>query len=321
MSDLGSVIYNPDDYAKLECGVFKRIQVVMQPLGGSMIAWELQEGFGAFGPFDFYVDVGEAGTNEWTTLNTEPIVNGCMYFDTCQRYWDQLSNVYYRVRLVLPSLTDPNTGTCVVHLSQPQQANGIWSKRDWLLAREIARKEYLLQRKRTNLTARGFILKRRRYGIRCPQCREYDTGEVVNGQCPNCFATGFTGGYYTAINLTLTENAPWQRQFKSDGQISLRNDVIRQGRGISYPYPDTRDVWLRRDTGERFVVESVKTEAEVGGIPVVISLELRLAPVTDIIYTIPLTGFRSSSSTSSQSSSSGAPICGWQTGKETEPEW
>lgn len=286
-----------------------------------MVAWELQEGFGAFGPFNFYVDVGQSGTNEWTTLNTDPIVNGCVYLDTCQRSWNALSDIYYRVRLVLPSVTDPSTGTCMFYQSQPQQANGLWSKRDWLIAREIARKEYLLQRKRTNLTARGFILKRRRFGVKCTQCLDYDTGEVVNGQCPNCFATGFTGGYFEAINLTVTNNAPWLRQAKPDGQVSLRNDIVRQGRCISYPYPDTKDVWIRRDTGERFVVQSAKTEAEVGGVPVVISLELRLAPTTDIIYTIPLTGFRSSSSTSPISSSSGLKECDWQTGKETEPEW
>lgn len=287
-----------------------------------MIAWELSEGFGAFGPFNFFVDVAQTGSEEWETLNQSPIVDECVYVDLCQRTYDAQDDFYYRVRLVLPSVADPLTGTCKVYQSQPQQANGLWSKRDWLLAREICRKEYLMQRKRTNLTAVGHILKRRRYGTQCPDCREYDTGEVLNGKCPVCFGTGFIGGYYSAIKLTITSNAPWARQFKRDGQVSLRNDIVRESRCVSYPFPNSGDVWVRKDNGERYYLDPITTIAEVGGIPVVISLGIRLAPVTDIIYTVPLQGFKSSSSSSpSGSSSSGGPPCDWRVGKNDEPEW
>lgn len=313
-----SAIYNPADPGSLPCGVFKRIQVVNQPLGGTLIAWELSEGFGAYGPFNFYVDFGRSGTNEWETLNEQPVVNDCVYMDVCQRYFDQLADFYYRVRLTLPNEIDPQTGTCKVYQSQPQQANGVWSKRDWLLAREIARKEYLLQRKRTNMTAVGHILKRMRYGTPCNDCKDHDTGEVINAECPVCYGTGFIGGYFPAHKFTVTMDGNWTRDFKRDPQISLRNDVIRKGRAVSYPYPDTRDVFVRKDTGERFFLHETTSIAEVGGIPVVVSVGLRLAPTTDIIYTVPLIGFKSSSSVSS---SSGGPACGPATGRDIEPEF
>lgn len=324
MSDVDSMIFTPDDPLKLPCGIFKRVQVVTQPLGGSMIAWELWEGFGAVGPFEFYVDVAQAGSQEWETLNKTAIVNECIYIDLCQRTFDAQDGFYYRVRLNLPNVKDPVTGLCKHYQSQPQQANGLWSKRDWLTAREIARKEYLLQRKRTNLTAVGHILKRMRYGAKCPDCTEYDTGEVQNGKCPVCFGTGFIGGYFPAIKMTLTGNAPWTRQFKRDGQVSMRDDIVRESRCVSYPFPDSADVWVRKDNGERYYVSTVTTQAEVGGIPVVISLGIRLAPVTDIIYTVPLHVFKSSSSSpsgSSSSSSGGNPACNWRVGKDDEPEW
>jgi hypothetical protein len=305
----------------LPCGVFKRIQVVLQPLGGTIIAWELSDGFGAYGPFNFYIDFGRSGTNVWECLNpNSPVVDDCIFIDPCQRYWDALPDFYYRIRLSLPSQLDPSTQLCTVYQSQPQQANGYWNKRDWLLAREICRKEFLLQRKRTNMTSEGFILKRRRFGAKCAQCREADTGEVLNSNCPNCYGTGFVGGYFPARKFTVTTNAPWERQFKVDGQVSLRNDVVRQGRAVSYPYPDTRDVFVRKDNGERSVLELIKTIAEVGGIPVVIYVELRLAPVTDIIYTVPLAGTPSSSSSSS-SSSAVPPVCDYRVGQNSEPEW
>lgn len=324
-SGVDSTIYSPTEASKLPCGVFKRIQIVTQPLGGTLLAWELHQGFGAYGPFHFFVDFSRANDSRWETLNEQPVIDDCVFMDLYQRYFDHLADFYYRVRLLLPNEPKNPDGSCKFYQSQPQQANGIWSKRDWLLAREICRKEYLLQRKRTNITAVGYILKRRRFGSPCKQCLDFDTQEVGNSRCPQCFGTGFIGGYYPALDLTVTPNAPWQREFKRDGQVSLRNDIIRQARAVSYPFPDTKDVFVKKDTGERFYVNSIQTLAEVGSIPVVISLELRLAPVTDIAYTVPLTGFQSSSSSSSpsssslSSSSSSSEKCDWRVGSRVEP--
>lgn len=306
MSDLQSSIFNPNDAAKIACDTFKRIQVVTQPLGGSLIAWELKPGFCVAGPYNFFVDFGYSGTDKWEPLNTIPLVNVCTYFDINQRYWDHLAPFYYRIRLITPNVIDPNTGQPQIHISQPQQANGLWSKRDWLLAREISRKEYLVQRKATNKTAVGYLLKRRRFGPRCTTCLEWDTQSVQKGQCPECYGTGFIGGYFPGIDYTITMDVS-AREFKLDPQIGNRNDIIKLGRAVAYPFTDTNDVFLRRDNGERYFVNQIKNGAEVGGIPIIVFLELRLAPVTDIIYTIPVTGGASSSSNSSGSSGSSAP--------------
>lgn len=284
-----SVIFNPTDEAKMKCGIFKRIQIVTQPLGGSFIAWELFSNFKAPGPFHFYADFGRSGTTEWEPLSSDPVVDACFTVDPARRYYDHLADFSYRVRLVLPNLQD-NEGNCTVHISQPQQANGLWSKRDWLLAREIARKEYLYQRKRTNLTAVGILLKRRRWGVVCEDCKEFDTGEVQARWCPNCYGTGFEGGFFKGVDFTVTMDAPWQREFKRHPQKSMTNNIIRHGRAVAYPYVDSDDIYVRKDNGERYYVHAIRQEAEVGGIPVVVSIELRLAPSTDLAYTVPLTG-------------------------------
>lgn len=325
------VIYDPTDPVKLDCQAFSRVQVVTNPLGGTMIGWGLKEGFEVKGPSHFYVDFGRSGTHdEWQALNQAPIVDACVSFDLVQRHWDQLVDFYYRVRLVTPEDLDAN-GHCKVYVSQPQQANGLWVKRDWLLAREIIRKEYLMQNKRTNVTHVGWLLKRRRFGQRCPQCKEYVTDDVQFAHCPVCFGTGFTGGYFKAIDYRITLDAPWHRKFERDGTIGMRNDIVRQGRAVAYPYLDTRDLYVRRDSGERYLVMAIGQTAEVGGIPIVLQAELRLAPITDIIYTVPLSGGSSSSSSvssgssspSSELSSSGspAPACDWRRGLRDDHDW
>ena len=332
-----SALYDPNDHSLIACDVFKRVQVMTQPLGGSTIAWDLQDGFQSPCPIHFFVDFGRGGTNEWVPLSDVPVIDGCMTIDPEQRNWDALADYYYRVRALIPCQIDPSTGECVVYLSQPQQANGIWSRRDWLLAKEISRKEYLMQAKRTNLTATGFLLKRRKFGVLCTRCSEFDTGESESTDCEECFGTGFLGGFFPAVDFTVTMNAPWARDFKGDPVISRRNDVVRKGRAVAYPYVESHDVFVRQDSGERFLAHEVQSIAEVGNIPVVVSIELRLAPVTDMIYRIPLSGGivssetsdvaivcpPSSSSSDSQSSPS-APSevpCDYRVGLDGEEDW
>lgn len=293
-------------YCKMTGDVFKRIQVLAQPLGGHLIAWDLWPGMAAKSLLHFYVDFGRPATNEWEVLNTLPIVNDCLFMDPLQRHWDHLADFYYRIRLILPDQLDPATGQPQVFLSKPQQANGVWCKKDWLLARWIARKEYLYQRKAVNRTSTGFLLKRRRWGQVSPTTVEWDTGEVQSTNSEVDYGTGFLGGYFPAVDFTVSLiDDTWPRGFKLDPSISMRNDIVRNGRAVAYPYVDTFDVYVRRDTGERWFVQKINTAGEVGGIPVVVLLQLGLAPVTDIIYKVPL---EKGSSSSSSPSSSSAPL-------------
>lgn len=314
---LPSTIYDPADVTRMECGVFKRIQTVVQPLGGNMIAWELFDGFQAPGPYHFYIDFGHSGTDEWEVLNQQPVIDACAYYDLQQRHWDHFIDFYYRIRLVLPSLVNPD-GSCVVHVSHPQQANGALAKRDWLVMREICRKEYLLQRKRTNVNNVGWILKRRRWGTSCNKCKEYDTLEVQKTSCDQCFGTGFTGGYFRGIDFRITMDAPWGREFKRDETVSMTNNTQRKGRVVAYPYLDTNDIYVRKDTGDRYFVNALETIAEVSGVPIVLIVEIRLAPVTDPIYNVPVNGW---SSSSSQSSQAPGAKCGPEASLKVDNDW
>ncbi len=294
-----SAIFDPRDSARADCSCFKRVQIVNQPRGGTLIGWELKEGFRSKSAFNFYVDWGYAGTDEWKVLNTDPIVDSCTYVDLLQRQYDQTPHYYYRVRLVLPTDINPETGHCKVFTSTPQQANGLWSKMDWLLAREICRKEYLYQRKRTNMTAVGHVLKRKRWGKACIRCTDFDTGEVEAQDCPVCYGTGFEGGYYKAQRLVITLDPPEEHGFAFTEQEGFDHSMNRAGRCVNYPHLDTDDVYVRDDNGERFWIKKIEPIVEVGAIPIVVKPKMKLAPATDIIYTVPLAGNVSSASSDS----------------------
>lgn len=308
-------ILDTSDPKNLDCTAFQRLQIVTQPRGGTLLSWGLKDRFTAPEPFHFYVDFGRAGTTDgdWDTLNCEPIVDECTFMDTEQRHFDTLVDYYYRVRLVLP-----NDG-CKVYASQPQQANGLWSKKDWLIAREIVRKEYLQQDKRTNVTSPGYILKRRKFGQKCVRCATWDSSEVEATSCLECYGTGILRGYRTALNYRITLDAPWDRKREMNEKAGTQYNMVRQGRGVAYPHLETSDVFVRQDNGDRFIIQNVKTVAEIGGIPLIYMLELRLAPVTDMIYEIPLVS-NGSNGGSDSSSSSPAP-CNYAAGLNEEFAW
>jgi len=333
---VASAILNPaDPNPPVSCDCIHRVQIVNNPTGGSLIAWGMPDGFNAKGPYHFYIDFGRSGTSpdEWQPLNKIPVIDDCVFMDHVQRQYDHLADYYYRIRLVLPNEIDSTTGKCKVCLSQPWQANMSLSKRDWLVAREICRKEYLMQRKRTNLTAVGYVLKLRRWGQPCAACREFDTQEV-QADCRICYGTGFTGGYFKGIQMVFTMDAPWHREFKREEPVGVTNNMERKGRTVTYPYLDTHDVFVRRDNGERYYIKGIDQVAEVGGVPIVCMASLRLAPSTDRIYDIPSYGGSSSSqptepgplpcpvpSSSSSSSSQKPPDCDYRTGLKDEGDW
>ena len=265
---------------------FKRLDIWQMTRGGTEICWELSQNFFKHGPLHFYVDFGQSGTDEWIALNTEPIVDDCCFTDPCQRNWEQLASGFYRVRMLLPS--EPG---CPVLTSLPAPADGQMAKREWLMAREIVRKELLQQSKIDG--ALGFLLKRKKFGVGCtnPACLEWDTREVTDSNCPVCYGTGIVGGYYPGIEHYFTFKPNDKRRINA-GQPprGVSADMPSDVRSLLYPKLDTRDVWVAAGSDSRYIIDSYVTLADMKGFPLIGTVNLRLAPATDVVYAVPVEG-------------------------------
>lgn len=264
----------------MDCQI-RRVDVWHMARGSTEICWGLSENYFPTGPLHFYVDFGRAGTDEWVALNTEPVVDACCFVDPCQRTWEMLSDHYYRVRMLQPSVPG-----CPVITSAPTLGSGRLNKKDWLRAREIIRKE--------NLQAKiddtpGFLLKRKKFGVACPNCRDWDTKDIVDSNCPVCFGVGIVGGYYPGIMYSVELNAQWARRLNlGSPPKGLNSDSIKLARVIMYPVIDTKDVWVRVDNDERYIIDSYQLVADMKGVPLVAMATLKLAPATDIVYSVPI---------------------------------
>lgn len=69
------------------------------------------------------------------------------------------------------------------------------------------------------------VLKKRRWGVRCPKCFDKPTKEVVRTNCPVCWSTGFTGGYWAPFFTKARRNVSSNSSTITPAQKSDANDA------------------------------------------------------------------------------------------------
>lgn len=262
--------------------VFRRLMVesyVPKITSGAVaVSWVLERDFNAPGPYKFTlrkhrnpaddkpVDVA-TGTDVYVLEDRSRPVRDSE-FDLASSYSVKLED------------GDGNT-----HVSHITTHDDGWNHRDWLLAREIVRKETLLQKKKAG--SRGWLLKRRWYGDACPVCTNVVTGEATKPNCATCYGTGITGGYYPPFEYWVLMN-PTDRKVRltpDRGIVSENDETIR---GLAYPVLETNDIWVNGQTGDRYrVMEDVAAIARHRGVDLVVSARITLMPTSSVVYDIP----------------------------------
>ena len=250
---------------------FDSVQVVADPLHRKTIVWYMQNLSALPNGVEFFVDKARSG-GDWEEI-AGPITDACTYTDDVRWNWNKDRNTFYRVRFIKDGEWQ---------FSTPAQAVGKWSKQDYTFAKEICRREYLLMRK---AGVRGQLLKRREWGIRCPN-NDYDTDEPPNDRCPLCMGTGFEGGYYAPISLPGLIPQPAPSSNRKFGETGLEDTHTLQLRVVAYPLITPDDLWVNLDSGERWQIKAVQPVAQIRNTPIVQMIALQKIPQSDIVYDI-----------------------------------
>ncbi len=257
---------------------FKRVWVDHVFRGGSLVFWELRSDVDLPRPYTFTAEWGHATNGTWTPVSTEPVVDGYFAVDPEGRLVAKRLDTYYRVKLVAADSTTA--------YSNPVRADGGLPARDWLIARELVRKEYLYLMKGSN-GERGCLLKRRIWGPVCPSCTDNDTAAVAAPRCTTCWGTGITGGYHAPVEFWLAAT-PRNQKVAIDTSRGTVGDTVVRGRGVAYPYPLTGDLWVSADRDRRWRIGGVNEAAAVRGVPIAVEMELALLPASSLLYDLPL---------------------------------
>jgi len=273
----------PDATCQDECpsqceSVFDVVHVSYLIRGGTRVCWQLLSTFSDPLPYTFQLQVGQSGNpdaDDWADVGTS-MENTFYAVDGVKRVYGKTQYTHYRVKM---------TTSLGTYYSDPVASGGILPPRDWRLASEIVRKEKL----RFRYTSQdGYLLKRRITGVPCTQCLDLQTDEVTNPDCTECYGTGLQCGYFYPMGCIWVDLAPKTRRKHIDdaGMRRTVNDIVVTGRMLMMPLLQETDVWVSRETDDRYYIQKIQDVAEIRGVPLVANVELRPAPYTDIIYTI-----------------------------------
>ena len=273
-----------NDPCRIQCGpscewIFDRIRVWPLVAGDTRVEWTVHPQFTDPLPHTFQLQMGHTSNPEaddWCDVGLS-VVNGFFAIDPSQRIHGKFQWTHYRIVM---------TTVNGIYASKPQHAMGDLSKRDWLRAREILRMENIRLRKEAG--QEGYLLKRKLFGTVCT-CLDTMTKEVRDPNCTECFGTGFIGGYFDPYPCFYVElDTHGHRSHQDDKQQrGTVDDLPRvRARMLNIPQVFSYDVWVDRDSDNRWVVHTIKNIVEIRGVPIVLSAELRLAPYTHPIYSI-----------------------------------
>lgn len=269
---------------------FQRVLVDYMVRGQSRITWQFARHFTDPDPATWLFTLQVAGhgtvpahnadgslrTDDWVDVGSA-VLNAAQLTDSATRAYGKTLTVAYRVRLVTPRGT---------YTSPTASSLGKLTKHDWLLAQEITRKEALLHEKFTSTS--GILLRRRRDGTPCTKCLDRATGEVTLSRCEVCNGTRYVGGYLAGVPAVFCALAANDTREQRDLQKGGNKEDVTSGRILAVPGMYSGDLWVDRDSDQRYEVHKTGVAAKVRDVPVVQTVELRQLPFTDIAYTITL---------------------------------
>lgn len=261
---------------------FRRVSVDHMTRGVSRVWWQLDRLFRDAGPYVFQLQYGRTGlrnATDWQNIG-EPVVDAYFAFDPEWRETGYDMTSHYRVVLTTPTTT---------YVSQAASCYGELTEKDWLLAREIIRKEQLRNR---YVSVPGYLIKPLRYGTPCKRCRDQLTEEISDADCPVCSGTGFETGFHPPVPVQFWDLSPQviQEQVDTNVKGTTRENPYVNARVIGFPALNKYDIWVNGASDERWTIDTIQVVAAIRGVPVVYQVRMGLLPFSNAAYAIEVGG-------------------------------
>jgi hypothetical protein len=250
--------------------------------GVTRVWWQLEPLFNDPGPYVFQLQYGNTGipnSPDWHNVGS-PVLDGYMAYDEEWRHSGSALLTHYRVTLTTPKDT---------YVSQPVNCFGEIDERDWVLAREVIRREQLRHK---YVSVSGFLIKPYRFGRPCKRCRDALTQEVLDSNCPVCGGTGFEVGYHPALPMQCWDLSPQTISEQQDNNMkgTTRDNAEVQARVIGWPAINRNDIWVNGKSDERWLVHQIQVAAAMRGVPLIYNIQMGLIPFSSPIYELEVGG-------------------------------
>jgi hypothetical protein len=261
--------------------VFQSLIARTRILGGTRVQWSIHPKFDQLKPWTVRVEWSHSGVLEetdWEEVTTIDAAAADYVEDTAQRIWSHSDRLYYRA-----VLTD---GNGLEYFSPIAGVVGWLDRRDALEAREIARRECLVMRKFTGSC--GLLFRRRYWGTPCTRagCLDFDTQVAQNERCPECFGTGWIGGYYTPIEFMLEINDAAPKRVPLDPSAGLVPGEAFAARCLADPEPRERDLFWDSRTDRFWSITAPKVVTWIRSVPLICTMTMQLVQPSDVLQSL-----------------------------------
>jgi len=241
---------------------------------GHLFTWEVPKTFAEALPWTFSVEVSPNGVDSWTPL-VSGLVNLFSWHDPNKPgKYDRDLDPFYRAVMV--------TGDGNTYQSPVKGCYGDLPKRDYLIAKEVMRKEVLMMRKSSGVICD--LWKKLKTGLKCTYCTDPVTGEKINTKCPYCLGTqyegGYTGPYEVWADFSLRKSA---KRFEEAG-YGVTDAQIVEVRLIGHPFVNDADVIVDRLADRRYAIQFIDSRVEVRRVPILTIVRVNELTMDDVAY-------------------------------------
>lgn len=253
---------------------FSAFRISPNYLGGFLYSWEIAGGFNDPAPWVFSIQLAPSADGPWETISPD-LVNVLAWHGPKGKFLYGKSDILY-----FRGCLKTGKGT---YFSAAIKPYGDLDRREYLLAREIIRRESLRARVLAGVECDLYI--RSIFGPRCKFCIDPVTGDVRDSHCRKCFGTGRYPAYFGPhrIMLSFSPDTAHRKTNSNDGTVEMRTF---EAMAVGNPVMKKGDVIIDVARDKRYVIGVASVVSEVRRIACLQRIGFEEAPLSDPIYRI-----------------------------------
>ena len=239
------------------------------------VQWTLENPENA--SYTFKVYRSGSPTGPFNQVSDEIRDNNFFYIDRPVAQLNLTNRAWYLVQAI------PETGPDTSATSAAKTAEHTEQKYRGRIGRK-ARYDLGIQLKRLN-GVKCKVLKRKRFGKRCPDCYNERTKDVLQSNCPSCYGTSFEDGYHDpSTTWVKLDPAVVAQRADSTGKTEA---AMFGATMLDFPLLEAEDVLVEVRTNRRFIVRQ-KVPTEASRVAVHQDLQVSELSRADSIYNVKL---------------------------------